>query len=76
MEQSVLNTSLVARPGKVITEEISDWEPVAHRVPDITLDGRLYGGDYLPGTFGSGGVSGQWTHGGDVESGTIAAVGS
>ena len=74
LEQSVLNTLLVTRPGKVIMEEISDWEPVAHRVPDTTLDGRLM--DYLPGTFGSGGVSGQWTHGGDVESGTIAAVGS
>ena len=45
-----------------LVEKISDWEP--------------YGGEYLPGAFGSGGVSGQWTHGGDVESGTIGAVGS
>ena len=43
-EQSVLNTLLVARPGKGITEEISDWEPVAHPVPDTTLDGRLMEG--------------------------------
>ena len=35
-----------------------------------------YGGDYLPGTFGCGGVSGQWTHEGDVESGIIGAIGS
>ena len=44
LEQSIRNTLLVARPGKVITEEISDWEPVAHRVPDTTLDGRLMEG--------------------------------
>ena len=30
LEQSVLNTLLVAQPGEGITEEISDWEPVAH----------------------------------------------
>ena len=44
LEQSVLNTLLVARPGESITEEISDWEPVAHPVPDTTLDGRLMEG--------------------------------
>ena len=44
LEQSVLNMLLVARPGKGITEEISDWEPVAHSVPDTTLDGRLMEG--------------------------------
>ena len=146
LEQSVLNTLLVARPGGGIRKEISDWEPVAHPVPDTTLDGQLmegttylehsvlgvsldsglmegmsslepleqsvlnklsatrperrnhggalrpgtggasgsrhypgrstYGGDYLPGAFGSGCVSRQWTHGGDVASGTIRAVGS
>ena len=38
LEQLVLNTLLVARPSRGITE-ISDWEPVAHPVPDITLDG-------------------------------------
>ena len=44
LEQSVLNTLLVAPPGKGITEEISDWEPVAHPDPDTTLDGRLMEG--------------------------------
>ena len=45
LEQSVLNTLLVARPGRGITEEeTSDWEPVAHPVPDTALDGRLMEG--------------------------------
>ena len=44
LEQSVLNTLLIARPGRGITEEISDWETVAHPVPDTTLDGRLMEG--------------------------------
>ena len=44
LEQSVLNTLLVAQPGEEITEKISDWEPVAHPVPDTTLDGRLMEG--------------------------------
>ena len=44
LEQSVLNTLWVTRPGRGITEEISDWEPVAHPVPDATLDGRLMEG--------------------------------
>ena len=48
LEQSVLNSLLVARPGKGITEERSDWEPVAHPVPDISLDGRpMEGTTYL-----------------------------
>ena len=44
LEQSVLNTLWVTQPGRGITEEISDWVPVAHPVPDITLDGRLMEG--------------------------------
>ena len=44
LEQSVLNTLSAARPEEGITEEISDWEPVVHPVPDITLDGRLMDG--------------------------------
>ena len=39
VEQSVLHTLWVARPARGITEETSDWEPVAHPVPDATLDG-------------------------------------
>ena len=39
VEQSVFNTLWVAQPTGGITEEISDWEPVAH--PGATLDGRL-----------------------------------
>ena len=75
LEQSVLNTLSAARPEEGTTEEISDWEPVAHPVPDFTLDGRLMEGTTYLDAFGSGGVSRQWTHGGDVESGTIEAVG-
>ena len=42
LKQSVLNNTLsVARPEEGITEELSDREPVALPVPDITLDGRL-----------------------------------
>ena len=44
LEQSVLNTLSATRPEDGITEEISDWEPVAHPVPDITVDGRLMEG--------------------------------
>ena len=33
-----------------------------------------YGRDYLPGAFGSRGVSGHWTHGRDVVYGTIGAI--
>ena len=44
VEQSVLNTLWVARPTGGITEETSDWEPVAHPVPGATLDGRLMEG--------------------------------
>ena len=40
LEQSVLNTLLVAQPGEGIMEKISDWEPVAHPLPDTSLDGR------------------------------------
>ena len=46
LEQSVLNSLLVARPG--ITEERSDWELVAHPFPDISLDSRpVEGTTYL-----------------------------
>ena len=44
LEQSVLNTLSAARLEEGITEEISYWEPVAHPVPDITLNGRLMEG--------------------------------
>ena len=44
VEQSVLNTLWVARPSRGITEETSNWEPVAHPVPDATLDGQLMEG--------------------------------
>ena len=59
---SLLDTTL---DGGLV-ERISDWEPVAH----LVLDGRLMGGDYQPGAFGSRGVSvDSWR-------GTIGAVGS
>ena len=48
LEQSVLNTLLAAQPEEGITEELSDREPVALPVPDITLDGRpMEGTTYL-----------------------------
>ena len=77
-EQLVLNTLLVARPGDGITKEITDWDPGAHPVPDITLDGGpMEGTTYLEhSAMGVSLDSGQWTHGGDVASGTIGAVGS
>ena len=31
-----------------LVEKISDWEPVAHLVPDATLDGRLMEGTSNP----------------------------
>ena len=45
LEQSVLNTLLVARPREASTERISDWEPVTYPAPDATLDGRLREGN-------------------------------
>ena len=48
VEQSVLNTLWVARPTGSITEETSDWEPVAHPAPGATLDGRLMEGTTYP----------------------------
>ena len=44
LEQSVLNTLPAARPEEGTTKEISDWQPEAHPVPKITLDGRLMEG--------------------------------
>ena len=59
-----------------LVEEISDWESVAHPVSGHYPGRSTYGGDYQARAFGSGGVSGQWTHGEDVGSGTVGAVGS
>ena len=76
LEQLVLNLLLVARPGKGITKERSDWEPVVHPVPHISLDGRpMEGTTYLEhSALGLSLDSGL--HGGDVEPRTIAAVSS
>ena len=58
LEQSVLNSSLVARPSNCITEERSDWKPVINPVPDITPDGRLrQGNTYLEHSA----LGGPWT---------------
>ena len=38
LQQSVLNTSVVARPAAEIM--MSDWKPVINPVQDITPDGR------------------------------------
>ena len=46
LQQSVLNTSLVARPKAEI--RTSDWKPVINPVQDITPDGRpMEGTTYL-----------------------------
>ena len=64
-EQSVLNKLLVARPGDGITEKISDWEPVAHPVPDTSLDDRPMEGttnlehSVLVGSLDSGLIAGM-----------------
>ena len=77
LEQSVLSSSLAARPVEGVAEKVSDRKPGVNPVQNINPDGRsTYGGDYVPGALGSGGVSGQWTQGGDVKNGTIAIVGS
>ena len=44
LEQSVHDTLPAARPEEGTTKEISDWQPEAHPVPKITLDGRLMEG--------------------------------
>ena len=72
LQQSVLNTSLVARPQVEI--RTSDWKLVINPGSGHYPGRSTYGGDYLPGASGSGGVSGQWTHGGIAVSGTIGAV--
>ena len=52
LEQSVLNSPLVARPSKCITEERSEWKSVINPVQNFTRDGRLREGNtYLPGAF-------------------------
>ena len=46
LEQSVLSSSLVARPIEGITEKVSDWKPVINQ--DITPDGRPMEGTAYP----------------------------
>ena len=70
VDQSLLNTVWIARPTGGITEETSDWEPVAHPVPGATLDGRLMEGTTYPEHSVLG------CHGRDVEPRTVGAVGS
>ena len=76
LEQSVLSLTLLVRQVEGVTKIVSDCKPVINLVQDITPDGQPMEGDYLPGASGSGGVSGQWTQGRDVEHKTNAAVGS
>ena len=44
-EQSVLNSSLVARPSKCVMEERLEWKPVINPVISYTLDSRLMEGN-------------------------------
>ena len=70
LEQSVVNTLLVTRSGEGITEKISDWELLAHPVPDTILDGRSMEGttnlehSVLVGSLDSGLMAGchVWNH--------------
>ena len=48
LEQSVLSSSLAARPAEGVTEKISDWKPVINPVQDITPDGRPMEGTAYP----------------------------
>ena len=63
----VLNTLSAAWPEEGTTEEISDWQPVAHPVPKITLDSRLMEGTtYLENSvlgvsLDSGLMEGTWS---------------
>ena len=62
VEQSILRSSQIERPrnGGGLVERISDGEPTVCQVPGTALDSQsTYGGDYLPGASGSGGVPGQ-----------------
>ena len=68
------NTRAVTRPDGGSRKEFANWDAAAHPVPDINLDGRPMEGNTYLESLGSGVVSGQWTHGGDVASGTIGAV--
>ena len=76
LEQSVLSLSLAARSVESVAENVSDWKPVINQVQDISPDGRPMEETAYPEHSAPGGVSGQWTQGGDVELGTIAAIGS
>ena len=44
LEQSVLSSSLVARPFEGVTEKVSDWKPVINPVISYTLDSQLMEG--------------------------------
>ena len=48
LDQSVLSSTLAARPVEGVTEKISDWKPVINLVQDITPDGRPMEGTAYP----------------------------
>ena len=73
LQQSVLNTSLVARHEAGIMT--SDWKPVINPVQDITPDGRPMEGTAYPEHLALGAsLDSGLTQGGDVEHRTSAAV--
>ena len=67
LEQSVLSSSLAARPVEGVAEEVSDRKPVINPVQNINPDGRPMEGITYPEHLALG-VS--------LDSGTIAIVGS
>ena len=44
LEQSVLSSSLAARPVEGVTEKVSDWKPVKNPVISYTMDSQLMEG--------------------------------
>ena len=72
LQQSVLNTSLVAQPEAGIMT--SDWKPVINPVQDITPDGRPMEGTAYPEHSALGVSLDSGLR--DVEHRTSAAVGS
>ena len=54
LEQSVLSSSLAARPVEGVAEEVSDWKPVVNRLLAIPLAiPWTHGGDVVSGTIGA-----------------------
>ena len=76
LEQSVLSSSLAARSVEGVAENVSDWKPVINPVQDISPDGRPMEETAYPEHSAPGASLDSGLREGDVELGTIAAIGS